>query len=48
MRGYLLLRPVAISLLFLHIVLRLTFDKPSIFIDLILFNLVGLLAAVIA
>jgi len=48
MRGYLLLRPVAISLLFLHIVLRLTFDKPSVFIDLILFNLVGLLAAVIA
>jgi diguanylate cyclase (GGDEF)-like protein len=48
MRGYLLLRPVAISLLFLHIVLRLTFDKSSIFIDLILFNLVGLLAAVIA
>jgi diguanylate cyclase (GGDEF)-like protein len=48
MRGYLLLRPVAISLLFLHIVLRLTFDKPSIFIDLILFNLVGLLAAAIA
>ena len=48
MRGYLLLRPAAISLLFLHIVLRLTFDKPSIFIDLILFNLVGLLAAAIA
>lgn len=48
MRGYLLLRPVAISLLILHILLRLTFDKPSIFIDLILFNLVGLLAAVIA
>ena len=48
MRGYLLLRPVAISLLILHLVLRLTFDKPSIFIDLILFNLVGLLAAVIA
>ena len=48
MRGYLLLRPVAISLLILHLVLRLTFDKPSIFIDLILFNLVGLLAAAIA
>jgi diguanylate cyclase (GGDEF)-like protein len=48
MRGYLLLRPVAISLLILHLVLRLTFDKSSIFIDLILFNLVGLLAAVIA
>jgi diguanylate cyclase (GGDEF)-like protein len=48
MRGYLLLRPIAISLLILHLVLRLTFDKSSIFIDLILFNLVGLLAAVIA
>jgi diguanylate cyclase len=48
MRGYLLLRPVAISLLVLHIVLRLSFNQPSIFIDLILFNLVGLLAAVIA
>jgi diguanylate cyclase (GGDEF)-like protein len=48
MRSYLLLRPVAISLLFLHIVLRLTFDKPSILIDLILFNLIGLLAAAIA
>jgi diguanylate cyclase (GGDEF)-like protein len=48
MRGYLLLRPVAISLLILHIVLRLSFNQPSIFIDLILFNLVGLLAAAIA
>jgi diguanylate cyclase len=48
MHGYLLLRPVAISLLILHIVLRLSFNQPSIFIDLILFNLVGLLAAAIA
>jgi diguanylate cyclase (GGDEF)-like protein len=48
MRGYLFLRPVAISLLILHIVLRLSFNQPSIFIDLILFNLVGLLAAAIA
>jgi diguanylate cyclase (GGDEF)-like protein len=39
---------VAISLLILHIVLRLSFNQPSIFIDLILFNLVGLLAAAIA
>jgi diguanylate cyclase (GGDEF)-like protein len=48
MHGYLLLRPVAISLLILHIVLRLSFNQPSVFIDLILFNLVGLLAAAIA
>lgn len=48
MRTFLLLKPVAIFLLVLHFVLRLSFDQPSIFIDLILFNLVGLLAAVIA
>lgn len=48
MHGNRLLKPVAIPLLFLHIALRVAFNQPSIFIDLILFNLVGVLAALIA
>lgn len=48
MHGNRLFKPVATALLFLHIALRVAFNQPSIFIDLILFNLVGVLAALIA
>lgn len=48
MRDGLRIRPVAIGLLGLHLILRILFPDPNIFIDLILFNLVGILAALIA
>ena len=48
MQSKLLIKPVAIALLILHLVLRMTFADPNIFIDLILFNFVGILAALIA
>lgn len=48
MKPSLLIRPIAVSLLVFHIVLRILFPKPNIFIDLILFNFIGVLAAVIA
>lgn len=48
MRDGLRIRPVAIGLLGLHVILRVLFSEPNIFIDLILFNLVGILAAIIA
>ena len=48
MRGNLFIRPVAIALLLIHVVLRITFSQPSVFIDLILFNAIGILAALIA
>jgi hypothetical protein len=47
-RGQVILKPIAILLLLLHFFLRITLSQPSILIDLILFNLVGILAAVIA
>ena len=43
-----LIKPVAIGLLLLHLSLRLAFPEPNILIDLILFNFVGILAAIIA
>jgi len=43
-----ILKPIAILLLLIHFFLRITLSQPSILIDLILFNLVGILAAVIA
>lgn len=48
MRDGLRIRPIAIGLLALHLILRILFKEPNIFIDLILFNLVGILAALIA
>ena len=48
MRDGLQIRPIAISFLSLHLILRILFTEPNIFIDLILFNLVGILAALIA
>jgi diguanylate cyclase (GGDEF)-like protein len=48
MRASLLIRPISIGLLLLHLLLRITFSDPKVFIDLILFNLIGILAAVIA
>jgi diguanylate cyclase len=48
MRPSLLIRPLAIGLLLLHLILRLISPEPNIFIDLILFNFIGILAAVIA
>jgi diguanylate cyclase len=48
MRDGLRIRPIAIGLLGLHLILRILFSEPNIFIDLILFNLVGILAALIA
>ena len=48
MRDGLRIRPIAIGLLGLHLILRILFPEPNIFIDLILFNLVGILAALIA
>jgi diguanylate cyclase (GGDEF)-like protein len=48
MRLKLLIRPIAVGLLLLHLLLRLIFPKPNIFIDLILFNSIGVLAAIIA
>ena len=43
-----LIKPVAIAFLLTHVVLRLTFSEPNVLIDLILFNFVGILAALIA
>ena len=48
MRDGLRIRPIAIGFLGLHLILRILFKEPNIFIDLILFNLVGILAALIA
>ena len=48
MRARLKIRPTAVGLLILHVALRVLFSEPNIFIDLILFNLVGILAAIIA
>ena len=48
MRPSMLIRPIAIGLLLLHLLLRITFPEPNIFIDLILFNFIGVLAAIIA
>ena len=48
MKPSLLIRPIAIGLLILHVLLRIIFPKPNIFIDLILFNFIGVLAAIIA
>ena len=48
MRGQIILKPIAILLLLLHLILRATLSQPSVLIDLILFNLVGVLAAVTA
>ena len=48
MRNRVNLNSVAIGLLILHLILRISFTKPNIFIDLILFNIVGILASVIA
>lgn len=48
MRASLLIRPISIGLLLLHLILRLIFPEPNIFIDLILFNFIGISAAVIA
>jgi len=48
MRPSLLIRPIAVALLLLHLSLRFAFPNPNTFIDLILFNLVGVLAAIIA
>lgn len=42
------MRPIAIGFLGLHLILRVLFSEPNIFIDLILFNFVGILAASIA
>ena len=48
MKVRLLIRPVAVILFLIHLILRFIFKAPNIWIDLILFNLIGLLAAVIA
>jgi diguanylate cyclase (GGDEF)-like protein len=48
MRPSLLIRPLALALLLTHIILRLIFPKPNIIIDLILFNSIGVMAALIA
>ena len=48
MRDGLRMRPIAIGFLGLHLILRILFPEPNIFIDLILFNLVGILAAFMA
>ena len=48
MRDGLRIRPIAIGFLGLHLILRILFKEPNVFIDLILFNLVGVLAALIA
>ena len=48
MRARLLIRSIAIGLILIHVILRVTFPKPNIFIDLILFNSIGILAALIA
>jgi diguanylate cyclase len=48
MRDGLRMRPIAIGFLGLHLILRVLFSEPNIFIDLILFNFVGILAALIA
>ena len=42
------MRPIAIGFLGLHLILRISFPEPNILIDLILFNFVGILAALIA
>ena len=47
-RGYLKLRLIAISILLLHLGVRLVFRNPSPFADLILFNTVAFLAAAVA
>jgi hypothetical protein len=45
---YQILKWLAISLLVSYLILRLLFPEANIFIDLVLFNLIGLLAAAIA
>ena len=47
-RGYLKLRLIAISILLLHLGVRLVFKNPSPFADLILFNSAAFLAAAVA
>lgn len=47
-KRYSILKWITTFLLFSHLILRLAFPDPNIFIDLILFNLVGLLASAIA
>ena len=47
-RGYLKLRLIAISILLLHLGVRLAFKNPSPFADLILFNSAAFLAAAVA
>lgn len=47
-KRYSILKGLAIFFLLSHLILRLLFPEPNIFIDLILFNLVGLLASAIA
>ena len=48
MKLRLLIRPVAVILFLIHLVLRFIFKDPNVWIDLILFNLIGVLASVIA
>ena len=48
MRPSLLIRPAAMVLFLAHFILRIAFPNPNILIDLILFNFIGILAAVIA
>ena len=47
-KRYSILKWITTSLLLSHLILRLAFPEPNVFIDLILFNLVGLLASAIA
>ena len=47
-KRYSILKWITTFLLFSHLILRLAFPDPNVFIDLILFNLVGLLASAIA
>lgn len=47
-KRYSILKWITTFILFSHLILRLAFPDPNVFIDLILFNLVGLLASAIA